>query len=146
MYISPCGQMNAWKVRTVYPITNRVVNEDCFLSWLSFVEEALQLFALTPANVIQWWCAEEQHLSAGVHYHTVIKLDRNQWWISSKRFLLESFGILVHLSEIHNICYSAWKYVMKEDEEYFQSEGLPNLSDTGPPRTREASIANTARA
>ena len=59
---------------------------------------------------------------------------------------MESCDISVHFSEIHNNYYSAWKYVTKEDEEYIQSKGHPDLSDTGSPRTKEGSIANIARA
>ena len=94
---------------------------------------------------VQWCCSLEQHISAGVHYHMTIKLDRNKRWISSKRFLLESCGISVHFSEIHSNYYSAWKYVTKEDKHYIQSLDHPDLTNTGPSRTTMASIAVQSR-
>ena len=75
----------------------------------------------------------------------IIKLDRNKRWISSKRFLLERRGISVHFSEIHTNCYSAWKYVTKEDKHYIQSLDHSDLTNMGPPRTMMASIAVHSR-
>lgn len=102
-------EMNALKVWKVYLITYSQVNKDRFPTRMSFVEAVRQSFASTLANVIQWCSAEEQHVSAWVHYHMVIKLDRNQRWISIERFLLESCGNSVNFYEMHNNYYSAWK-------------------------------------
>ena len=104
----PARELNARSVRKVYLITYSQVDKELFPTRRSFVDVVLQSF--NDANVVQWCCSLEQHISAGVHYHMAIKLDRNKRWISSKRLLQESCGISVHFSEIHSNYYSAWKY------------------------------------
>ena len=69
------------------------------------------------------------------------KRDRNKRWLSRKRFLLERCGICVHFSDIHRNYFSAWKYVTKQDKEFVESPGHPDLSD-GLPKTTKASFAN----
>ena len=91
---------------------------------------------------MHWSCWLEEHpKSCGSHFHMAQKLDRNQRWLPSKRFLYESCGISVHFSAIHRNYFIAWKYVTKEDKEFVQSPGHPDLSD-GPPKTTRASFAN----
>ena len=139
----PARELNARSVREVYLITYSQVDKELFPTRRSFVDVVLQSF--NDANVVQWCCSLEQHISAGVHYHMAIKLDRNKRWISSKRFLQESCGISVHFSEIHSNYYSAWKYVTKEDKYYIQSLDHPDLTNAGPPRTTMASMAVQAK-
>ena len=97
-------ELDARSVRKVYLITYSHVNRELFPTRRSFVDAVLQ--SLNDCNVVQWCCSLEQHISAGVHYHIAIKLDRNKRWISSKRFLVERCGISVHFSEIHTNYYS----------------------------------------
>ena len=139
----PARELNARSVRKVYLITYSQVDKELFPTRRSFVDVVLQSF--NDANVVQWCCSLEQHISAGVHYHMAIKLDRNKRWISSKRFLQESCGISVHFSEIHSNYYSAWKYVTKEDKYSIQSLNHPDLTNAGPPRTTMASMAVQAK-
>ena len=131
-------ELDARSVRKVYLITYSQVDEELFTTRRSFVDAVLQSF--NDSNVVQWCCSLEQPISARFH-HMDIKLDRNKRWISSKRFLQESCGILVHFSKIHSHYYSAWKYVTKKDKHYIQSLNHPDLTNTGPPRTTMASIA-----
>lgn len=58
--------------------------------------------------------------------------------------MLDKFGISVHFSSIHSNYYSAWQYVTKEDEEYIESPGHPDLQNAQPPRTTMACRANTS--
>ncbi|CAH3181351.1 unnamed protein product [Porites lobata] len=91
---------------------------------------------------MHWSCCLEEHpKSGGSHFHMALKLDRNQRWLPSKRFLYELCGISVHFSAIHRNYFSAWKYVTKQDKEFVQSPGHLDLSD-GPPKTTRASFAN----
>ena len=142
-FVLESRELDARSVRKVYLITYSQVNKELFPTRRSFVDAVLQSF--NDCNVVQWCCSLEQHISAGVHYHMAIKLDRNKRWFSSKRFLLERCGISVHFSEIHTNYYSAWTYVTKEDRRYIQSLDHPDLTNIGPPRTNMASIAVQSR-
>lgn len=142
-FVPESNELDARSVRKVYLITYSQVDKELFPTRRSFVDAVVQSF--NDSNVVQWCCSLEQHISTGIHYHMAIKLDRNKRWISSKRFLLESYGISVHFSEIHHNYYSAWKYVTKEDKRYIESKDHPDLTNTGPPRTTMASIAVQSR-
>ena len=63
-----------------------------------------------------------------VIFQTALKLNRNKGRLSSKKFLLERCGISVHFSDIHRNYFSAWKYVTKQDKEFVESPGHPDLS------------------
>ena len=139
-------EINARAVRKVYLITYSQADEARFPTRQSFVDAVVHSFYDTPAKIIQWCCSMERHLNSGIHYHMAVKLDKNQRWLSSKRFLLERCGISVHFSAIHANYFSAWQYVTKEDEDYIQSSGHPDLSNSNPPRTNRASFANSLAA
>ena len=83
---------------------------------------------------------EERPESGESYFQMALKLNRNKRWLSSKRFLLERCGISVHFSDIHRNYFSAWKYVTKQDKEFVESPGHPDLSD-GLPKTTKASFA-----
>ena len=132
-------EMNARNVRQIYLITYSMVDTERFPTRSSFAEAVVQSFADTLAKVLQWWCCLEQHVKSGVHFHMAMKLDKNQRWLPSKRYLLERCGISVHFSATHDNYFSAWKYVTKEDQDYIQSDGHPDLTSTTAPRTTKAS-------
>ena len=108
------------QIRQIYLITYSMVDRECFPTRSSFADAVVQSFADTPAKVLQWCCCLEQHVQSGVHFHMAMKLDKNQRWLPSKRYLLERCGISVHFSATHENYFSAWKYVMKEDQDYIQ--------------------------
>ena len=63
--------------------------------------------------------------------------------MADRRFFFGHFAFFVFLvavnfSNRHHNYYSAWRYVTKEDPNYEQSEGHPDLSD-GEPKTSKAS-------
>ena len=132
-------EMNARNVRQIYLITYSMVDTARFPTRSSFAEAVVQSFADTPAKVLQWCCCLEQHVQSGVHFHMAMKLDKNQRWLPSKRYLLERCGISVHFSDTHENYFSAWKYVTKEDRDYIQSDGHPDLTSATAPRTTKAS-------
>ena len=96
----------------------------------------------TPDKIMHWSrCMEEHSESGGNYFQMALKLNRNKRWLSSKRFLLERCGISVHFSDIHRNKFSAWIYVTKQDKEFVESPGHPDLSD-GLPKTTKESFAN----
>jgi hypothetical protein len=74
-----------------------------------------------------------------------LKLDRNQRWVSAKKYLGSNYGISVHFSSVHANYYTAWKYTTKEDKGVIESEGHPDLRNSEGPSTMRASVANHSR-
>ena len=139
---NPNDEIDVRSVRKVYLITYSQADVVRFPTRHSFVEAVLYSFHDTPAKIMHWCCCLEEHpKSGGSHFHMALKLDKNQRWLPSKRFLYERCGISVHFSAIHRNYFSAWKYVTKQDKEFVQSPGHPDLSD-GPPKTTRVSFAN----
>ena len=71
--------------------------------------------------------------------YVCVKLSRTQRWMSAKKHLQNKHGVAVHFSSNHANYFTAWKYVTKEDVNFEQSDGHPDL--TGPencPRTMHA--------
>ena len=132
-------EMNARNVRQIYLITYSMVDTERFPTRSSFAEAVVQSFADTPAKVLQWCCCLEQHVQSSVHFHMAMELDKDQRWLPSKRYLLERCGISVHFSDTHENYFRAWKYVTKEDRDYIQSNGHPDLTSATAPRTTKAS-------
>ena len=107
-------------VRKLYLIIYSQADVGRFPPRQSFVEAVLYSFYDTPDKIMH----------------------RNKRWLSSKRFLLERCGIsAVHFSGLHRFYFSAWKYLNKQDKEFVESPGHPDLSD-GLPKTTKASFAN----
>lgn len=71
-------------------------------------------------------------------FHVAIKLNKNQRWLPGKKFLQETYGICVHFSNIHANYFTAWRYVTKNDTKYEESDGHPDLTNAGEPRTMKA--------
>ena len=115
---------------------------------LCMAHAVLASFSGVPASIQQWCCSQEEHqLSTGKHYHMAIKFDKNQQWLSSKRYLLKNNGTSIHFSAVHNDYYSAWKYATKEDKDALESDDHPDLTNTTKsPRTTEASKKQSSRA
>ena len=78
-------------------------------------------------KVSQRVCCRQKHRLGGDHYHLAIKLDRNQRWMMSKRYLQRTYGITVHYSSRHHNYYSALLYVTKSDRDFKESSGHPDL-------------------
>lgn len=104
-----------------------------------FARAIVESFSTGTAKVVQWVCCREKHRKGGDHYHLAIKLDRNQRWMMSKRYLRSTYGITVHYSSRHHNYNSAWLYVTKSDSEFKESSGHPDLRNRGERRTDLAS-------
>lgn len=126
-------------VRRVYLITYSQVNAEKFPTRESFVCAVLDAFTACNNQVINWVCSRENHQrTTGFHYHMTVKLRERRRWVRVRNILQERQNINVNFSSRHDNYYSAWRYTTKEDREYIQSENHPDLTDSGPPQTAEA--------
>ena len=125
--------------RSVYLVTYSQADLTRFPTRQEFAHVVVQSFSIGTAHVVQWVCCRESHRRNGQHYHLAIKLDRNQRWMMSKRYLSREYGITVHYSSRHHNYYSAWRYVTKSDAECVESPEHPDLRNVGEPQTDRAS-------
>ncbi|XP_068676750.1 uncharacterized protein [Montipora foliosa] len=125
--------------RSVYLVTYSQADMAKFPTCEVFARAIVESFSTGTAKVVQWVCCREKHRKGGDHYHLAIKLDRNQRWMMSKRYLQRTCGITVHYSNRHHNYYSAWLYVTKSDREFKESDGHPDIRNRGEPRTDVAS-------
>ena len=84
------------------------------------------------SEVIQWTCCQENHKKQGKHYHMVIKLNKINRWLPIWQYLKNKWNVNIHFSNRHTNYYSARFYTTKEDEDYIQSTGHPDLGSSGP--------------
>ena len=67
-------------------------------------EAVLYSFYDRQDKIMHWSCCMEEHpASGGSYFQTALKLNRNKGRLSSKKFLLERFGISVHFSAFTEI-------------------------------------------
>ena len=127
--VTRSGEANAQELengsRSVYFITYSQADKAVFPTRKDFALGVVKSFSSGKAKVVQWCCSEEEHRNKGKHYHIVVKLTQNQRWLTSKRFLMEIYGVSVHYSSAHHDYYSAWGYVTKSDKDFVQSENHP---------------------
>ena len=97
------------------------------------------------ADIVQWVCSQERHSSGGTHYHMAVKLSHARRWLRVRNYLDDNHSIQVNFSSVHSNYYTAWRYTTKEDSEYVQSVNHPELVNSAPPRTQEASVTTTER-
>lgn len=138
-------QLQINQVRSVYLITYSRADSAKFGSRNDFADAVVKSFTQGTAKVRHWCCCREQHKDGGLHYHMVIKLDRNHRWLPSKEYLMDKHGISVHYSSLHHNYYSAWRYVTNADSYYVQSSGHPRLTEECEPTTNAASRARHQR-
>ena len=133
-------------VRKLYLIIYSQADVGRFPPRQSFVEAVLYSFYDTPDKIMHWSCCMEEHPeSGGSYFQMALKLNRNKRWLSSKRFLLERCGIsAVHFSGLHRFYFSAWKYLTKQDKEFVESPGHPDLSDGLPKGRGKVSIKRSS--
>ena len=122
--------------RSVYLITYSQANEE----WTreSFSEVIKNSFENAQARVVQWVVCEESHEEEGRHFHMAIKLDRQKRWLRVRNQIETGHGIQVNFSNDYGQYFEAWQYVTKEDSDYLESAGHPDLSAGFVPRTATA--------
>ena len=129
------------QVRRVYLITYSQANADSFPTRESFVSIIQDAFTANNIQLLQWVCAKENHEQSEFHFHMSVKLPERRRWIRVRNYIARKHGVHVNFSNRHDNYYSAWKYTTKEDLEYIQSEGHPDLTNAQPPQTTRASGA-----
>ena len=82
--------------------------------------------AITSA-LIQWACCVEQHKNGSYYFHMAVLLARAQRWIRVKQRIQEDYDIVVNFSD-HPGYYSAYRYVVKEDQAVFKSRNHPTIA------------------
>ena len=136
---SSAKELDSRSIRKVYLITYSQADLIKFPTRRSFADAVIASFSGVSATIEQWCCSQEEHKASGKHYHMAIKFNKNQRWISSKRYLARNNGISVHYSAAHDNYYSAWSYTSKEDKDTLESEGHPDLSNSRKePKTTQA--------
>ena len=137
--------LNNRDLRRVYLITYSQADVKKFPTRISFAEAVTAAFSKVNNTILQWCCSKEHHtITGGIHYHMCVKLKNCQRWLPVKKFLANFHGISVHFSNHHANYYTAWRYVIKEDDSAEESEGHPDLKNSNGPRTMNAHIATRA--
>jgi len=75
----------------------------------------------------------------------VIELNKIKRWLPIWQYLKNKWNVYVHIFNWHTNYYSAWLYTTKEDEDFIQSAGHPDLGNSGPPRIMAASQVRAKR-
>ena len=96
----------------------------------------------TSSESRQWCCCLEHHKDSAPHNRMAILLDRTTWWSRVRHYMQNSFGITVNFSS-HGGYYSAYQYVVKEDNSILYCYGHPERIVK--PRTQAASCASVAK-
>lgn len=97
---------------------------------------------------MHWACSRESHQDGGHHYHMSVKLDQGRRWLRVKQTLEAENNIIVNFSSSHVNYYTAYKYVVKEDDNALHSPGHPDLGDCSPKSTaasRKRTKSSTAQ-
>ena len=94
------------------------------------------------STVSQWVCCKEQHKNGSYHFHIAILLDKAKRWSKVKDHIQENYGIVVNFSD-HAGYFSAYNYVMKEDDEVLKSLNHPEV--VREPKTANATRSKAAR-
>ena len=135
-------EISTRSVRKVYLITYSQADLERFPSREAFANTVLAAFSATKSgmsDVLHWVCSQETHSSGGRHYHMSVKLSHPRRWLRVRHYLDEKHGIQVNFSGNHSNYYSAWKYTTKEDNKFLQSPNHPDLANSKPPQTLQAS-------
>ena len=74
-----------------------------------------------------------------------VKVSHARRWLRLRNYLDDDHSIQVNFSSVHSNYYRASRYTTKEDPEYVQSVNHPDLVNSAPPRTQEASLTTTER-
>ena len=94
------------------------------------------------ARVSHWACCLEEHQEGGFHYHVSLKLSAPKKWLMVKNTIAKEHNVTVHLSDNHDNYIAAYKYVCKTDNQVFHSVSHPDLSEIGPPKTKNSNKAH----
>lgn len=124
--------------RLVYLITYSQADLQKYPTRESFVRIIEESFLAKNLSLKQWVVSIEKHEDGGKHYHMALKLSKRSRWAAVRRHIVATYGINVNFNEGEegDTYYMAYLYVKKEDPNFVQSEGHPDM--TVMPRTTEA--------
>jgi len=88
-----------------------------------------------------WACCLEKHQDGGSHYHLSLKLNGVKKWHQVKCNINREENIVVHFSSKPSYYIAAYRYITKEDENVYHSEGHPNLENMNSPPTKNCTLA-----
>ena len=133
--------------RRTYLITYSQADLSKFPTRESFGREVVSAFdqGSGKVKVIQWACCLEDHQNGGQHYHMCLKLSGAKRWKSVKNSFAEKKGVQLHFSDHHNDYLSAYRYVIKTDQNVLKSSNHPNLEQVASPRTKNCIQALRAK-
>ena len=123
------------QVRMVYLITYSQADSNICSSREDFASKVLSAFRSSEIKVMHWACSRESHQDGGHHYHMAVKLDQGRRWLRVKQRLEAEHNMTVNFSSTHVNYYTAYKYVVKEDDNALHSPGHPDLGDCSPKST-----------
>ena len=129
----PCFTMSAnlgiRQIRQVYLITYSKAQPNIAATRKEFADKVVNAFNVCgTATILHWACSLEYHFNGAIHFHMCIKLNKTQRWLNIRNYLCQHYEMNVNFSSVHHNYYSAWKYVIKEDLEFLQSESHPDLN------------------
>lgn len=136
--------MNNRTIRRVYLVTYSRADLELFPDRADFGRAVAEAFDVGASKVKTYYYAvcRESHRDGTQHYHVAIKLTGPKRWLGAKQHIMDNHGVVVHFSDEHDSYFSAYRYVCKEDDDVFLSEGHPNLAEVGPPATQHCIQAN----
>ena len=128
------------EVRSVYLITYSQANLDLFPTREEFASAVVKSFAKCNANILQWSVLQ---LWKPQKIRNTLPSICEAWSQSTLAVVEGVFAQWVrdNRSSKHHNYYSAWTYVTKEDENFIESVGHPDLKNAGEPKTTAASRA-----
>ena len=126
------------KQRSVYLITYSQCDSS-HLSRAQFADIIVDAWhSRSRSRILQWVVSLESHQNGGSHFHMAIKLSTTARWRAIRKFVDNKHGIKLNFSDTHTNYYTAYEYVVKEDADFVLSPGHPDLVNTTPPNTTNA--------
>ena len=124
--------------RLVYLLTYSQADLEMYPTRESFVHIIEESFLAKNLTLKQWVVSMEAHKDGGKHYHMALKLSKRSRWAAVRRRILATYGINVNFNEGEDgdTYYMAYLYVKKEDPNFLEAQGHPDM--TVMPRTTKA--------
>ena len=101
--------------------------------------------ATNSTRVTHWAVGVEKHADGADHYHCSMTLSPNpKRWLKPWEAMF-TLGVCVNFSDKQDYYISAFKYLLKEDENVYLSDEHPRLEMIASPRTKSCNATNRRR-
>ena len=80
-------------------------------------------------------CSQERRQNGDIHYDMAVKLDQNWRRLTVRNYADKKHGLKLNFSSSHANYFLTWKYTTKDDKEYLETQGHPDLKNE--PQTQE---------